>query len=309
MRTLPFRIAIPFVLTTLFSESQSQDPVYPFTELTEEMRARIDLKDGSVEDWSEVLGEPTLTPLDFVIDPHSNGGYDPSSYDFRIWLAWHDATDHLLVAAQMVDDVHASEYGHRNIYFSMISHSPPYDAGVWFYVDGDQSGGKIMEYSDGTGDLDILMAQAQLYTAFARTDNNDSNVVLQNASPFAPWVHQVPYADGGGGMVDSQPLSYVVEFFVTPFDRFIWDDPEQSVISDLFAGKTIGFGLTMWDWDTDPSLPDSGHNLLGASISSEDLWWESDLWAHGILVGSDSLSGDTAVESESWARIKASVSE
>ena len=83
MRAPRFLIAIPILLTAVCLEAQWADRLYPFTELTDEMRARIDLKDGSVEDWLEVLGEPTVTPLDFVTSPWYSG-YDPSSYDFRI---------------------------------------------------------------------------------------------------------------------------------------------------------------------------------------------------------------------------------
>ena len=35
----------------------------------------------------------------------------------------------------------------------------------------------------------------------------------------------------------------------------------------------------------------------------------SDLWAHGILLGADGGTDGTAVESVTWARIKASLSE
>ena len=60
-----FFIAFPILLTAIALEAQWPDRLYPIRELTDEMRARIDLRDGSVEDWEEILGEPTLTPLDF----------------------------------------------------------------------------------------------------------------------------------------------------------------------------------------------------------------------------------------------------
>ena len=41
------------------------DEIYPFFELLDEDLDRIDLTDGSVEDWLEVVGEPSLTALDF----------------------------------------------------------------------------------------------------------------------------------------------------------------------------------------------------------------------------------------------------
>ena len=78
MQYIPWRVAIPIVLTGASLEAQFQDRVYPIPELTDEMRGRIDLNDGSVEDWLEVLGEPTLTPLDFFTLPLGSE-YDPSS--------------------------------------------------------------------------------------------------------------------------------------------------------------------------------------------------------------------------------------
>ena len=296
MRALPFRIVIPILLTAICSKAQWPDRLYPFRELTDEMRARIDLKDGSIEDWLEVLGEPTLTGLDFAAYPSDT--YDPSSYDCRLWLAWHDATDHLFVAAEIVDDfyVHLDEWPLE--YFG--------DAAVLFFVDGDKSGGIVVDNSSY-----MHMVHAQLYTAFARTYSNDSNVDLSHVS--STWMDRLPYADGGGAIVDSQPIFYVVEFFVTPFDRLIWDDPEESVIADLFEGKTIGFALSLADLDSeessDPVTPDSWLELFGPDASRDQLYvYESDLWASGILLGADGTDG-TAVESVSWARIKASLSE
>ena len=66
MQYLSFRVAFLTLLLASAPDAQWSDRLYPFRELTDEMRARIDLRDGSVEDWSEVLGEPTLTPLDFA---------------------------------------------------------------------------------------------------------------------------------------------------------------------------------------------------------------------------------------------------
>lgn len=85
------------------------DRVFPIFELTEEEFARIDISDGSVEDWLEVVGEPTLTALDFSTDP-TRASYDPADLDFRIWLAWHRATNHIYVAMERFDDLYP-EFG------------------------------------------------------------------------------------------------------------------------------------------------------------------------------------------------------
>ncbi len=105
MQYIPWRVAILILLTGASLEAQFQDRLYPFVELTDEMRDRIDLKDGSVDDWLEVLGEPSLTPLDLALYPNWGYQYDPSSFDFRIWLAWHHGSNHHFVAAEMVDDL------------------------------------------------------------------------------------------------------------------------------------------------------------------------------------------------------------
>lgn len=86
------------------------DQVYPIMYLSEETLARLDLNDGSVEDWVDAVGEPTFTPLDFRLVP--SGSYDqldPSNLDFRIWVGWsQDGKIH--VAGEFVDDVYVNEY-------------------------------------------------------------------------------------------------------------------------------------------------------------------------------------------------------
>ena len=76
-------------------------------EITDDMLSRIDLTDGFVEEWSEILGEPTLTPLDFSLWHRADEAapeYDPADLDFRVWLGWHGALDRMYVAGVFVDD-------------------------------------------------------------------------------------------------------------------------------------------------------------------------------------------------------------
>ena len=60
---------------------------------------------------------------------------------------------------------------------------------------------------------------------------------------------------------------------------------------------------------------DSVHHLFGPGASYgpdpsktwTELFDESDLWAHGVLLGADDRTDGTAVENVTWARIKASL--
>ena len=304
MQYQSFRVAFLTLLVSAALDAQWSDRLYPFRELTDEMRARIDLKDGTVEDWSEVLGEPTLTPLDFATPP-SYPEYDPSSFDFRIWLAWHDAGNHLFVAAEIVDDTYVGDHPDRP------AHIPPWEAVVHFSVDGDGSGGTTVETGvDNVVIRDITMGQAQEYWAVVENHGKGIDVFLDWVSTDSPWVHQVPYADGGGVVLDSRPVFYVIEFYVTAFDRLIWDSPERSLVSELFAGKMIKFATSLTDSDTDPSTIESVHYLYGPDAARDkNLGRTSDLWAHGILLGADGGTDGTAVERTSWGRIKASLAE
>ena len=120
------------------ANAQPPDRIYPIMQLTDRDVAEIDVTDGSVEDWENIVGEPTLTPLDFA-EPYG-GSYDPSDMDFRIWLGWHDATDRIFFAMERVDDVYVNEFDREDEdLFIPFFH----DSSVEFAVDGDHSGGAV----------------------------------------------------------------------------------------------------------------------------------------------------------------------
>ena len=86
-------------------------------------------------------------------------------------------------------------------------------------------------------------------------------------------------------------------------------DPEDSDVSDLFGGKIIGFNIQVFDLDSQPGVETI--HLLAAPPSHDFyaptlLAMSADDFADGVLVTPDGLSSeDSAVESDSWARIKA----
>ena len=62
--------------------------VFPIPELTDEMLAEVQL-DGFVDEWSDLIGEPVMTLLDFTPERGmgSAGPLEPSDIDFQVWLA------------------------------------------------------------------------------------------------------------------------------------------------------------------------------------------------------------------------------
>ena len=70
---------------------------------------------------------------------------------------------------------------------------------------------------------------------------------------------------GVGPLSGAHPTLSVTEFYVTPFDRLIWNSPEESVVSTLSRGTLIGFILSIADFDEEGAwhCRKAGHAISG----------------------------------------------
>ncbi len=148
---------------------------------------------------------------------------------------------------------------------------------------------------------------AQKYIAPSLWDM-DRSVGLQLDPEGFEWVNYPPYIDGGEGAVGENPVFWSVEFYVTPFDALIWNDQESSVVSELVAGKVIGFFIRVVDVDGDLSKSvtytiDDGFVRRTAPNPSEN----ADSFVDGLLLGAGEFLEDSAVRPSSWGLIKASL--
>ncbi len=284
------------------------DRLYPISYLSEETLAALDQDDASVEDWEEAIGEPALTPLDFDLDSGSLSLYeqfDPSNLDFRIWLGWsRDGKIH--AAGQFADNAYYNEYGSDPA--SIFNHFFQYDH-VTLMVDGDHSGGLYWfqtHEEELDGPLKINM-QAQFYEAISRAAG-DPLVDLPETTLKGGewWMVQPPFAQGGGAVLGENPTFWSVEFFVTCFDRLNHLNPEDSDVSQLTEGTIIGFDFWVMDYDDD-SGKWALYFLDRPENSRPDTWRDASTMVDGVLLGPGGESGDTAVQSVSWGRIKASL--
>ena len=185
------------------------DEIYPFYELLDHDLHRIDLTDGSVDDWLEVIGEPSLTAADFVWEYHR---YDPAEVDFRIWLAWNQGTGTLWIAMDRVDDLYFNRYDGNRPWMAV------WDSSITFLVDGDHTGGQYSYFlgplcQDCTPDQVLEdNRQAQAWVAIAETPNGEH---IYHAGA-GEWVAREPYAAAGGGVIGAHPVITVTELMVTP---------------------------------------------------------------------------------------------
>ena len=273
------------------------EQVFLLFEVSEADLADIDLRDGSVSDWEDVFGEAPILPTDMYADPTVGDGaqYDPADLDYRIWTGWNENLNQVWFAMERVD----------NVYFGR-----EYDgASPWNYeaiecmLDGDHTGGDYTgSANEDWTDEEVLLnnnRHAQQYIAVA-DDPSGRHVFYLGAG--AEWVNELPYADGGGVSVGDGPTQSIIEFFCTPFDDLIWNSPDDSVASNLVDGLIIGFQISCPDTDQGPGQDRAFHTLSGQAAT----WRYAERFVDARLVGA---GGATAVEEDSWGRIKASLSE
>ena len=295
-----------FVLTILFSVElvwgHAGDRVVPIFEITEETLAGINLQDGLIDEWIDLMGDPTLTPVDFVFrEPGGDGTtwqcyYEPSDLDYRIWLGWMDSPDRFYLAVVFADDVYYNEYDPEDLSRDLIH----YDS-VGLFIDADHSGGgfPIID-SDGRHWQDVSF---QIYYASAQVPEGHSIRYLLSSE--ADWLLNPPYGDGGGRTSGGIPAISVVELYVTPFDDLVVEAPERNILSNLVAGSIVGFKVQIHDHDGGGDLRGL-YQVIGTSGSGA----APDGFADGLLIGAGDIPLESsAVQADSWGRIKASLSQ
>lgn len=286
------------------AEAHSGTRLYPFYQLTDEMLEEIDLHDGSIDEWYEV-GEPSMTLLDFKTfsdDPH-----DPSNLDFRVWLAWHDEPDRVYAAFIIADDVYRN--GHNYTEDALMEW---YDS-IVFQIDADHAGGKGERqwYSPIREQLMEVYGDAQSYSAVARTATgsilDDGTWWEYGGGIPKSWRVYPPYGDAGGMAAGENPTISVIELYVTPFDEW-GEDAGDTRFSDLSAHQIVGFSVEVIEQEEDfHECRCSGFSWYPAEMEGQawlDLYYSmADLYVDGLLLSAE----ETAVESMTWGRIKASL--
>ena len=152
-----------------------------------------------------------------------------------------------------------------------------------------------------------FLGRAQQYSAITRTASGstlDQRHVREQAG--TAWTALPPYGEGGGSVFGEAPFISVIEAYVTPYDSWVGWEGEQVEVSRLTPGQIIGFGLIVFDHDPgDEWRTEWTPGIMPVFLAPDRL-------VDGLLLGSDGLapaegSSSSAVEWDSWARIKASL--
>ena len=318
-------LTIPACLPAPSEAHSGGGRVFPFAELTDGMLERIQLDDGTVDEWYGLIGEPTLTLLDFI-DEWGGEPPDPSDFDFRIWLAWHDEPARIYLALVASDDRYRNTHDYSSddpLERDLVGDNDALILGI----DGDHSGGAGLPIRATENTIENAVkhsGETQHYAAISRTNGPNLGRAGKRLFKAFSWRTLPPYADAGGGVAGEAPVIWVIELYVTPFDHGgePWDSPEGSEVSDLAAGQFIGFALGVQDFD-------SGSTTIGGGEFDMTEWipeamkydsfygvfydivdYRADYFLDGLLLPAGAAGAEpegSAVESASWGRIKASL--
>jgi len=298
--SLAVAVAISLAVATAGPVQAHQgDIIYPIYELS--TADLPDLHDGTLEDWEEVLPNASLNHNDFIRNNSGiTGTVDPDDLAFRVFLAWHSASQRIYLAVERLDDVYLRE-------------------GAQLRIDGDHSGGQFWFFDeDGYTDAErwrLWESQAQTYSVSPEGEGGGAR--LFPGAPERMWMVDAPWADAGAFLQGEGPSYSAVEFAVTAWDDLDWHGPEVSKQSVLEAGKIIGFQLHINDMDV--PMRSNGTYVLALStvgFMSEDRTRGHDGFSDNFVDGElipchtgdcgSAPPGVSAVRADSWARIKAS---
>ena len=157
--------------------------------------------------------------------------------------------------------------------------------------------------------------QAQRYTLIPESPDG-SHLSVETAG--SGWCAMPFWADAGGAAWGTAPTTSIAEAYVTPWDALDWHGPEVSTRSTLEEGRVIGFQIAMPDWD----VAGTRHGFCTISGQANS-WRTADSFVDGELVSCDGegcqpdaysywgrpmwFCENSAVQPESWGRIKAAV--
>ena len=198
--------------------------------------------DGKGTDWKIVPDEYRIGTDQLWDDSRKHEKADPKNLDVSVKVGWVKGMNRLYFLYEAYDnywdftlpDLH-------NDIFEVV-------------VDGDQSGGPLIDRFHPNKDLDSWDAyfsfhgvHAQNYHIFTPAEGKDWALAWGSQ----PWIKDLPYANaaydynfkpGGSGKL-------TLEFWITPFDYAGPEGPSRAVESVLTENKNIGLSWAIIDYD------------------------------------------------------------
>ena len=268
----------------------------------------IPVADGDLSDWDMVPESYQINLGENFYETVRGIGTDLDLNDINIKciVGWNEETNRIFSMSDVVDD-----YLH-NKRETPSGHN--WDDDINFVVDADHSGGDLKAGHDLEDDherLQLEYSTGQLYTALVPPIDGWWLFMYHHDTEFA-WLtdgKNTPSLDhlsvGWSRTGESEgPGTYTYEFRVSPWIFLDYQGLAGSTEVDLETGLIMHIGYLFKDYDTDDSYEGS-YDFPPV----HDVWKNASVAADFELAPVELGLFPTAVETDSWGRIKASWAE
>ena len=249
--------------------------------------------DGDLSDWA-------IVPDDYVITSGMHIDYetgvtltDLADLNTKIIVGWSESTNRLYMHNELYDNFRKREIpeGHNADSIEMT-------------LDGDH-GGEDTWMADANDAGRYAQGVHFIFPAI-NPDANDRSGWYFFWMNQSTWCNQLPWADQGytsdAASLNAVDVTGKAEWMVTLWDNLQFDDPDASDVHDLNEGEIIGLNWSLHDYD-DMEEPLRTYSW---TLNGEASYWNmSSVATDFLLAPVEDLGWVTAVEGESWGRIKA----
>ena len=231
-------LLITFLIIALQSISQEKRS-YKIFQFPPNMIPGID---GNADDWKIVTDDYTIGMNQLWDDSKKHPSADTTNLNVRVKVGWVKGLNRLYFLYEAYDNYwDFSLPDLHNDIFEVV-------------VDGDQSGGPLIDRFHPNKDLSMMDAyfsfhgvHAQNYHIFTPTQGKDWALAWGSQ----PWIKDLPYANAAYNYNfkpgDSGRLT--LEFWITPFDYAGSEGPARAIESVLTENKNIGLSWAIIDYD------------------------------------------------------------
>ena len=258
--------------------------------------------DGDLGDWDNVPSVFWVTHDDLIETvTGTQGDPDPSNLAERIIFGWSPKTNILYFMEDRFDDFF---YGTIDNNFDTVE----------VMLDFDHSADPIFQNVASEG-LDAERWEGALSQNYRYQLQNENQMWLWGA---APWAGEEPYSGVRWtyeGELVGGPTTLHMEMWFTPFDDLPTNstsiDDERIIIHEMKEGEIMGVGFSVQD---DDDGADGSYNGYWTNSGDTEIYFKATAmvdyvflgWNESIWVAGENV---TAVEEDSWGRIKAGFSE
>ena len=269
--------------------------------------------DGDLSEWAVVPSDYWIGP-ELYTAPDGSQWTDLSDLNSKVIVGYSASTDRLYIHHEYFDDFRKRDFANLPPVEGLFGEEPNLPDTFEIQVDGDH-GGEDSWYDPASEPENGSRWAQNIHFRIPDLDPTSPNV-NEEATAWAwywqsqaTWTGNLPWAASGYSSdvveLNAPDVNGQAEWMFTAWDNLQWDDPDASVVHDMVEGQIIGMNWQISDYD---AIDDNSREdwLLNGQAT---IWQTSSVATDFLLAPVEDVDFITAVEAESWGRVKAAFTE